>query len=168
MPLLCIKIGRNEPDTYIKTKAISHHLDIVQLLQDDIAHPGSQAIKEYLVLNMAWGSTSKKDKESIRKEINRCWIRSWLSNTPLNDDEQELESTVIEAKCLYEFDLAAFGGITAQQKIVVGESKDSKMAKKSYDISTINDLKIVSFIHIKHLFINKFNGKIIYVELGLE
>ena len=144
MPFLIIKIGQNEPGTYQKIKRIRKHGDIVQLLQDDITHPGVRVLMHYFVINMLWGSIGPLEAFDIRSEINKPWMvrESDEKKEPLDyDDFDKYPDVETEERSLYTFDFDAYmsaGFMTQTEYDEIKAAKDLKDGKLEYDLTNLN------------------------------
>lgn len=142
MPLLIIKIGQNEPNTYDKIKRIRKHGDIVQLMQDDITHPGTKVYKRYFVINVNWDGFANPDE--VRDEIGMSWKyrESDKKKTPLPREEWGIyEDEEMEDRSLYSFDFDGYETvemITSQELVEIGDAKDLKDGNLEYDLTNLN------------------------------
>ena len=184
MPILCIKIGQNEPDGYEKLSGLYRHGDIISLIMEKMTTVGREADKDTLVIPFDFPQAiSKEDRNKIRLEIERSWIHlnTDVNKTPITrnarlsldqySSEQNMKRQwTREQRTLYWFDIDALADMSEASRQTLALAGLKKQRTKNFNLTElgVNDFhRKFSWNKIKSLIKNKHSGKTVIEELGL-
>jgi len=134
---ICLKIGENEPEDYVRFAQLSKHMDIVELLPRKRDEQGKRldrgmglrAEREYMGLAVAMEQYSDEEYEEMRARLTQPWIENL---------GEETENIV--AKRLYMFDLSKAPWLSPARKNRIGELGTQKRAIKPAVYKAIQEL----------------------------
>lgn len=178
MAIVCIKIGENEPENYVRYNKLYKHLDIVEVLSTGTTM-GREADRHFFGLNVDTSHLSEKqfnewrgqimqsqmdDKENeIARRLYRIDISlaTFLSDTTRAKIEQQgnlkssIKPTLYQEKALY--------GYTKEQAAV-----RLKELRAQMEMDKVNRLdEVVSFNDFANMVVNKETGETLAKELKI-
>jgi hypothetical protein len=150
---IIIKVGRNEPGTYVKANRLSSNMDVIDMLID---YPGEQGVgtqtdKVYFTVPIDFGGLTTEQKWAIHAEILRQWVCqppimtplyledidiTYPGYSPLNCDDSDLPpgKPCLYRKRLYYFNIDDYPDIPQNIKVKIGKFAADRENKKFFDL----------------------------------
>ena len=174
---LIIKVGRNEPDTYIHVNKLSSNMDIIEMLID---YPGEAGVstetdKIYFTVPIDFGSLTIEQKNTIRSEIMMQWVCQppvmtplygqdldilYPGYTPIQCEDPDLPpgKPCVYRKRLYYFNIDDYPDIPNNIKVKIGKFAAGKEQKKLFDLleEGINRFDIaIPWVNVREYIVRK-------------